>query len=201
MAKIQYENKEQLNVNETIPAKNKCMANDMNEIKNVVNENDDLVGDLSTLETTEKSSVVGALNELSKNMQKHMISATFTTDIEPTPQQYVELSNWNAIETVGNKLSIQNGKIVVGAGVSKIKIMGILGVYDKTNQLIYIYGRKNGVSIPIPWVVNPVLDYQSVIYNNLISVQEGDIISISVYGEETYTVEYKKSLFIFEVVE
>lgn len=200
MAKIQYENKEQLNVNETIPAKNKCMANDMNEIKNVVNENDDLVGDLSTLETIEKSSVVGALNELYNNMQKHMISASFTTDIEPTPQQYVELSNWNVVETMGNKLSIKNGKIVVGAGVSKIKISGILGVHDTTNQLIYIYGRKNGVNIPMPWVVNAVLDYQSMIYNNLISVQEGDIISISVYGEEAYTIEYKKSLFIFEVV-
>ena len=68
MAKIQYEDKEQLNVNETIPAKNKCMANDMNEIKNIVNGNDDLVGDLSTLATTEKSSVVGAINELEGNI-------------------------------------------------------------------------------------------------------------------------------------
>ena len=77
-------------------------------------------------------------NYVNDNMQKHMISASFTTDLEPTPQQYVELSNWNAIETVGNKLSIKNGKIVVGAGVSKIKISGILGVWDTTNQLIYV---------------------------------------------------------------
>lgn len=140
-------------------------------------------------------------NYVNDNMQKHMISASFTTDLEPTPQQYVELSNWNAIETVGNKLSIKNGKIVVGAGVSKIKISGILGVWDTTNQLIYVYGKKNGVNITTPWVVNAVLDYHSMIYNNLISVQEGDIISISVYGKEAYTIEYKKSLFIFEVVE
>lgn len=144
---------------------------------------------------------VYSCNYVNDNMQKHMISASFTTDLEPTPQQYVELSNWNAVEIVGNKLSIKNGKIVVGAGVSKIKISGILGVYDTTNQLIYIYGRKNDANIPMPWVVNTVLDYQSMIYNNLISVQEGDIISISVYGKEAYTIEYKKSLFIFEVVE
>lgn len=140
-------------------------------------------------------------NYVNDNMQKHMISASFTTDLEPTIQQYVELSNWSAIETVGNKLSIKNGKIVVGAGVSKIKISGILGVHDTTNQLIYIYGRKNGKDIPTPWVVNAVLDYQNMIYNNLISVQEGDIISIAVYGQKDYTIEYKKSLFIFEVVE
>ena len=40
MSKITYENKEQLNTNENIPAKNKCMASDLNEIKEVVNEND-----------------------------------------------------------------------------------------------------------------------------------------------------------------
>lgn len=140
-------------------------------------------------------------NYINNAIQKHMLSATLTADIEPTPQQYIELSNWNAIETVGDKLSIKNGKIVVGTGVSKIKISGILGVYDKTNQLIYIYGRKNDANIPTPWVVEAVLDYHSMIYNNLISVQEGDIISISIYGQREYKIEYKKSLFIFEVVE
>ena len=40
MSKITYEDKEQLNTNENIPAKNKCMASDLNEIKEVVNEND-----------------------------------------------------------------------------------------------------------------------------------------------------------------
>lgn len=150
---------------------------------------------------TESDNDVYSCNYVNDNMQKHMLSASFTTDIEPTLQQYVELSNWNAIETVGNKLSIKNGKIVVGTGVSKIKISGILGVRDTTNQLIYIYGRKNGANINTPWVVNTVLDYQSMIYNNLISVKEGDIISIAVYGQKTYNIEYQKSLFIFEVVE
>lgn len=152
-------------------------------------------------EKTQSDNDAYSCNYVNDNMQKHMLSASFTTDIEPTPQQYVELSNWNVVETVGNKLSIKNGKIVVGTGVSKIKISGILGVYNTTNQLIYIYGRKNGANIPVPWVVNAVLDYQSMIYNNLISVQEGDIISITVYGQKDYKIEYKNSLFIFEVVE
>lgn len=40
MAKITYIDKEPINIDPTIPAKNKCMADDMNEIKNVVNENE-----------------------------------------------------------------------------------------------------------------------------------------------------------------
>lgn len=40
MAKITYTNKEAINIDPSIPAKNKCMADDLNEIKNVVNENE-----------------------------------------------------------------------------------------------------------------------------------------------------------------
>ena len=67
MAKIQFENKVALNENASIPDVNKCKVTDMNEIKSVVNENDNLVGDLSTLNTTNKSSIVGAINEIYQN--------------------------------------------------------------------------------------------------------------------------------------
>lgn len=40
MAKITYADKEAINIDPSIPAKNKCMADDLNEIKNVVNENE-----------------------------------------------------------------------------------------------------------------------------------------------------------------
>ena len=67
MAKIQFENKVALNENANIPDVNKCKATDMNEIKSVVNGNDDLVGDLSMLNTTNKSSIVEAINEVYQN--------------------------------------------------------------------------------------------------------------------------------------
>lgn len=41
MAKITYDNKIQLNENANIPNNQKCRAVDMNEIKNIVNGNDD----------------------------------------------------------------------------------------------------------------------------------------------------------------
>lgn len=71
MAKITYENKVALNVNSDIADVNKCNATDLNEIKNVVNENDDnttknsnAIGNLSNLNTTNKNNLVSAINEI-----------------------------------------------------------------------------------------------------------------------------------------
>ena len=66
MAKITYEDKEFLNKNENIADKNKVNDTDLNEIKNVVNENDDSIGNLSNLSTEDKSSIVNSINELTK---------------------------------------------------------------------------------------------------------------------------------------
>lgn len=64
MAQITYTNKETLNSQPSIADKNKVKAEDMNEIKSVVNTNYGEVGDITTLTTTNKSSVVSAVNEL-----------------------------------------------------------------------------------------------------------------------------------------
>lgn len=61
---ITYTDKQQLNANASIPAINKCQAVDMNEIKSVVNTNANLVGDLTELNTTDKTSIVNAINEI-----------------------------------------------------------------------------------------------------------------------------------------
>ena len=74
MAKITYEDKVALNVNPDIADVNKCNATDLNEIKEVVNTNDDnttnnsnAIGNLSNLNTTNKSNLVEALNETNTN--------------------------------------------------------------------------------------------------------------------------------------
>lgn len=64
MAKITYDNKETLNTQPSVADANKVTSNDMNEIKSVVNTNYGEVGDITTLTTTNKSSVVSAVNEL-----------------------------------------------------------------------------------------------------------------------------------------
>lgn len=61
MSMITYADKETLNAQPSIADKNKCTANDMNEIKSVINNK---VGDVSNLNTTNKTSIVGAINEV-----------------------------------------------------------------------------------------------------------------------------------------
>lgn len=63
MAKITYEDKEFLNKNESIADKNKVNDTDLNQIKEVVNGNDDKIGNLSDLNTADKSNLVEAINE------------------------------------------------------------------------------------------------------------------------------------------
>ena len=65
MAQITYADKSTMNENSSIPATNKCQASDMNEIKSVVNGNYNEVGNITNLTTTDKSSVVNAINETS----------------------------------------------------------------------------------------------------------------------------------------
>ena len=64
MSKINYNDKQFLYQNADVPAENKVNDVDMNEIKQVVNENDDKIGDLNNLKTTDKSSIVNATNEV-----------------------------------------------------------------------------------------------------------------------------------------
>lgn len=64
MAQITYTNKETLNSQPSIADKNKVKAEDMNEIKSVVNTNYGEVGDITNLNTTDKTSIVNAINSM-----------------------------------------------------------------------------------------------------------------------------------------
>lgn len=60
---ITYDDKIRLK-SQNVSEKYKVTASDMNEIKNVVNGNAEEVGDITLLTTTDKTSVVNAINEL-----------------------------------------------------------------------------------------------------------------------------------------
>lgn len=142
MSKITYENKVALNVNSDIADVNKCNASDLNEIKDVVNTNDDNAGLLSNLNTTDKSNLVNAINEVITNT-KVSIAKIITNG---------EGSYTSAEKVTGiwvNDFSI--GDIVAEASNSRIKITntevletgGLLGGKNSSWSGVYVYESTN----------------------------------------------------------
>lgn len=90
MSKITYVNKVTLNENPNVADINKVKADDLNEIKNVVNANDDNVGDLADLKTTDISNIVNAVNELVDKVN-YEISTSGNWTIKKYDNGYVEM--------------------------------------------------------------------------------------------------------------
>lgn len=82
MGKITYQDKVFLNQNSQVADINKVTDTDLNQIKDVVNENDANVGDLNDLNTIAKSSVVKAINELLTNFNNLFKFQTLSVSIE-----------------------------------------------------------------------------------------------------------------------
>lgn len=93
MSKITFENKVDLYEDTSITDINKVKASDMNEIKTIVNENDDTttintnaIGTLTELTTTNKDNLVDAINEANNKIPK--IQGGVTADISVSANSY-----------------------------------------------------------------------------------------------------------------
>lgn len=175
MAKITYDDKISINENADIPAINKCQASDMNEIKSVVNQNYD-------------------------ELQKHSITTYLSSDISfPSSSSNYSMIEVNGSVVTGDKLQIGektvNGAnykgIVVGSGVSKIKINATAS-FRNNNQTSPMYfvlyicrlrgetaefiSRMPTLEVPINGLTDGVsispFDYE---------VQEGDLFYLRMY--------------------
>jgi CRISPR/Cas system CSM-associated protein Csm3 (group 7 of RAMP superfamily) len=103
----------------------------------------------------------------------------------PTAQQSLASNtqiSLNAFyKNVGNKFTLSNNSVVVGAGVSKIAISGCIFA-EEVNNTNYVWGqiKKNNVSI-ITCIVSSTCGFVSTpLPYQIIEVQEGDIISLYV---------------------
>lgn len=150
MAKITYANKVTLNPQPSIADENKVTDDDMNEIKTVVNNNDNNVGDLSNLATNTKSSIVGAINEL-KNAEVYSTTEVKTNkiwiDSKPIYRKVIEntlptisssgVQNVNIPHNISNFESLVNisGYLIVLANSQIINFP----VYTSAGNLLTIY--------------------------------------------------------------
>lgn len=176
MSKIQFEDKETLNTQPDIVDKNKITADNVNEIKNTVNQNDD--------NAVYKTNVKGSYEESDTNVYncnyinkitKKVATARLDVNLnDVTSSRIVAMDNIVSNTTL---LTLENGGIKIGAGVSKVLVSANYFGTKATNDGYMWISIKNGdeeVSISI---VAGIVYFGACVFSpKMIEVNEGDII-------------------------
>lgn len=157
--KITYTDKQQLNANSSIQDINKVKATDMNEIKSVVNDNADLQGDLTNLETTEQSSLVGAINEI--GYFKAGDTLTFT---DYSTAGFLTSSKTLVSFTFGVPKSMKNVSVSISGFKAQLR-----------NNNNYILGSGSGKSAPSSVSIVKIGEYYIKVNITLASATSGAI--------------------------
>ena len=177
MAKITYDDKVNTSTS-TLPNINKFRGDDANEIKRVVNTNDDAyqlqVGNIASL-------TLSANHDL-------------TNVIIPFDQ----------ITSTSPLLTLSSNGIRIGAGISKVKVSGNVFIYAPSTPVSYnwAYIKKNATNVASS-ITSANGRYGSVVFApQVINVAEGDIITIMKTTKTNDTVRGNENTWLtVEVVE
>lgn len=137
LSKITYDTKVALNPQPSVADVNKVTDDDMNEIKLVVNTNADKIGDLADLDTTDKSSVVGAINEI---LGKEVYSTNEVKtnkvwiDGKPIYRKVNRFLNYQLVNSANN----------LSTGISNMESIISSNFYMKFNNVWFIDWADNG---------------------------------------------------------
>lgn len=176
---ITYDDKVALNENPSVAEINKVTDNNMNEIKNVVNNN--------ATETSTNTTNVNTNTTKITNLQA-IATATFTNDKTNLPSGVLAFDTLNSSS---NKLTLSNGGIRIGTGISKVLVSGnVFFQFTAAQQnYVYIMIRKNTTNISI--AIGPEAfanAFISVPFTPvLVDVQEGDIFYMFLADAKTGT--------------
>lgn len=160
-------------INGQAPAINGTNLNQLQT--NVENE----FGDLSTLSTTDKTSVVNAINEVSNEIAKteNWILARLSTAFNAgtTAEHQIKFDTVQSVN--GNLLTLENGCIKVGAGVKAIEVVAQLYFFTGTagRKTLRIY--KNTTDANRKYVTCE--SYRMFDITLFINVSEGDLIKFA----------------------
>ena len=138
--------------------------------------------------------------DLAKNIMTAYLTADFTI---PNTNTVYDLTNMAVLESIGDKLSLSGGKIVIGAGVSKVKVSytcKTTSAANTTRTFTYLMQDINGTATALSQEgsfysatgqqVN--IGYQP----RLVSVSQGDTFYLRCYGYKNNTIAGAASTFI-----
>ena len=148
--------------------------------------------------------------DLAKNIMTVYLTSDFTI---PNTNTVYDLTNMTLAESVGNKLSLVNGKIVIGDGVSKVKVSytaKTMSSANTTRTFTYLMQDINGTATAISQegsfysATNQQVNigYQP----RVVSVSQGDAFYLRCYGYKNNVIAGAASTFVItyltvEVVE
>lgn len=110
------------------------------------------------------------------------LNSNFTVSSTNT---YTKITGFILGEQVGGKLTFSNNSIVIGAGVSKIKISYNikLGVPNTTRVFTYLEHNGNRISQEGYWPTGTNAQGNISFSPRLMEVQEGDYFELACYGQ------------------
>lgn len=147
-------------------------------------------------------------SNLNTSIQKHIIQANLGTRTVYSGSN--NDSNFDSTIVVGNKLIASGNKIVIGSGVSKVRVSMNASFQSGNSGVssISINVMKNGSSVGQSYAYNSNLDmyyYSTCVISDLIlEVQEDDEISYRITVDKNYTLhddEWGVSKLLVEVIE
>lgn len=185
------------------------MAKKISELNVIasLNESDVLpIVDVSA-NTTNKVTVAEIGQKVNvKNMITISLSNSNVTDFPiPTAWTYYPLTMTLVDSVVGNKLSLSNGGVLIGSGVSKVKVSANLMTKGRTGAdytigsiLLNSTSEKNaymsGAYSTSQWVNSSISSF-------ILDVQEGDVIYLGVGASSTGNVDIAGKTFTYMTVE
>ena len=157
-------------------------------------------GDLTNLTTTDKSSLVGAINEINTVNGKNMIMMQLT-GAQSFSNAYTKL-NLSAGTTFGTKLSVSSNQVKIGSGVNHIKVSATFGYNYTSAGMRYLRITKNWnassidtTSIAMQQTYENSTNHVGTIAitDVVVPVSEGDLIAMYVYGLSGDSARYTTS--------
>lgn len=164
----------------------------MHDLNYNLNLKQDTLVSGTNIKTINNNSLLGSGNI---NLEKSFLKAKISADVNST-NSYTEINNMILDVNRGN-LSVENGKIKIGSGITYIKITINLGMYSAVQTALYSYFLLNGNNYG-NWTVKQINDFDSIITTEIIGVSENDIISFNIYTSNNATLNKDRTIIIVE---
>ena len=159
------------------------------------------IGDLTLLTTTDKSSVVNAVNEVNNATKTLIASATLSSNTSFSSGNNINFDVFNSTTT---DITYSNGIITIGSNISKIMISGNMSInYSAATGKVYGFDlKKNGTSFTGARCQKPLSEPSGCcVPSFLLNVTSGDTIVMNFATNSSTTTINAGTFVTIEVIE